>query len=91
MVNMLATAFRRIISRRDRTGPFLVGFEIGGTLAILAYLGCFRWWPEQMEAVFVTVRWPIELFCDAYAPRCVSARFYQADWVEYPVYLKSPM
>jgi uncharacterized membrane protein len=62
MVNMLATGFLRIISRRDRTGPFVVGFEIGVTLAILAYLGCFRWWPEQMEDVFVTVRWPIEVF-----------------------------
>ena len=64
MVNKLATAFRRTTSSRDRTGPLLVGIEIGATLAILAYLGCLRWWPEQMDAVFVTVWWRIEVFCD---------------------------
>jgi hypothetical protein len=91
MVNILAIGLHRIISRRERTGPFLVGFEIGGALAILAYLGCFRWWPGYMEGVFVTVREPIEAFCGAHAPGWVLDCFYQESWDEYPAYLKFPI
>jgi hypothetical protein len=44
-----------------------------------------------MEEVFVTMRLPMEVFCDSHAPRWVSACFYQDDWDEYPIYLKFPM
>lgn len=91
MVQVLGEGLLRIISSREKPSPFLLGFEVGGTLAILAYLGCFRLWTQQMEDLFVTARWPIEVFCDAYAPGWVSDCFYQNSWDAYPDYLKYPM
>lgn len=91
MVNVLGVGLLRIMARRGRPGPFLVGFEIAGILAILAYLGCFRRWPDRMEDLFLTVRSPIEGLCEAYAPPWACGCFYQESWDEYPFYLKFPM
>jgi hypothetical protein len=91
MVNILAFGLLRLVSLRGKNCAFLTGFEIAGTVAVLAYLACFRWWPDYAVELWVEARNPIESVCRPYAPEWFMACFYQQWWDQYPWYLKYPM
>ena len=51
MVNILALGLLRVIAVRGKNRPFLVGFELAGSLAVLANSGCYFWIPDQMQGM----------------------------------------
>ena len=68
MVNILAFALLRVVSVRGRDCAFLAGFVVAGTMAVLAYLAFFRWYPDHAVELWLRSRDPIERICKPYAP-----------------------
>jgi hypothetical protein len=91
MVNILALGFLRILSRRGKNCPFVLGFVVAGFMAILACLGGFRCRPDQMEDLVYRVVEPIEALCVVHAPQWIANSFYQDYLDQHEMYLKIPM
>jgi hypothetical protein len=85
MVNILALGLLRIIAARGKNRPFLVGFELAGSLAVIANCGCYFWIPDQMQGMlhqyfdYCITWWPKWLFEFVFRPsfieRAVMVRY----------------
>lgn len=49
MANILIIGIYIAVSRKVRPGPFLIGFEIGGLLAIAAFIALAWTWPDGIR------------------------------------------
>ncbi len=84
MVNILALGLLRVIAARGKNHPFLVGFELAGSLAVVANCGCYFWIPERMQGMSIECA----DYCIAWWPEWLSKFVFEPKFLERAVMVR---
>ena len=69
MANILVIGMYMVAMRKARPGPFLIGFEIGGLVAIAAFIALAWTWPDGIRLWVRPIYWVWSSFSSGHMPQ----------------------